>query len=192
MSICVHSAIHITHITFSITGSHYSPVQYNNQNSISAHCTKQTQHGSSEISIFILKISTDSDIYLSALKWKMNLSLRRKLLSRKRNETLFPSLFLSVPPQGRRSRINYRDSAVQGPTMLHRVFVFLVSIYHYLSTDKLIKPPCNRHPFRFGVKILSQSALAAGREPALGGTPPCRLLSLVVVTKPCQVRHPEE
>jgi len=68
MSICVHSAIHITYIMFSVTGSHDSRVHYNNQNSISAHCTTQTQHVSSEISVFILNIPTDSDIYLSALK----------------------------------------------------------------------------------------------------------------------------
>ena len=67
MSVCVHSLICITYITFIITGSHNSPVHYNNQNQISAHYTYQTQHVSSEISVFILDIPRDSDIYLSAL-----------------------------------------------------------------------------------------------------------------------------
>lgn len=160
MSICVHSAIRITYIIFSITGSHYSPVNYNDQNSISAQCTKQTQHVNSEISVFILNIPTDS-----ALKWKMDLSLRCKLLSRRHNKTLFPSLFLSVPTQGRRSHINYRDPAVQGPSMLHLVFVFLGSIYHYLLTDKLIKPPCNRHPFWFGIRFSAGPPLLQGPNP---------------------------
>jgi hypothetical protein len=164
--------IRITYITFSITGSHYSPVHYNNQNSISAHCTKQTQHVSSEISIFISNIPTDSDISLSAIKWKMNLSLQHKLLYRRHNKTLFPSLFLSVPTQGRRSCINYQDSVVWGPSMLHMVFVFLGSIHHYLLTDKLIKPPCNGHPFRFVVRFLAGPPSLQGPNPLLAALLP--------------------
>jgi hypothetical protein len=115
------------YITFSITGSHYSPLHYNTQNLISARYTKQT-HVTSEISVFMLDIQS-------------TLFMLDSYCQRKGGEAVYIT-----------------GTQRSGDLPRYIWFVFPGSIYHYLPTDKLIRP------FRFCVKIFSRSVHARDQK----------------------------